>query len=416
MATDSDRQNPSVTEVGEWLSERGFGRFRGLFAEQEIDAETLAEVTESDLERWGIPFGPRKHLVRAIRARAAIPAPPASAPASDAERRQVSTMFCDMVGSTALAAQLDPEDMGAVVGAFNVTCRTAIEQLGGRVIRYMGDGVFACFGWPAAHEDDPERAVHAGLAIVRSTKTLKPRPGITIQVRISIATGLVVVGDLIGAGISQEASIVGETPNLAARLQQIARPDTIVISASTRRLLGKLFALRKREPIDLKGIESPVDCWEVLGERVVESRFAASHRIGLSELLGREAELDLLLRRWELARAGKGQIVLLSGEPGIGKSRLAETVCERIRKTPHLRLRYQCSPFRANTPLYPVISQLEREVKIAPSDAAPIRQRKLETLLAAGSVTPEMIPLLADLVCAPTDARSIDDQDSAIRN
>ena len=406
MDTDTGRQNPSITEIGDWLEELGFGRFRALFAEQEIDPEMLAEITEDDLDRWGVPFGSRKRLMRAIHSRIGLPA---------AERRQVTAVFCDMVGSTALAARLDPEDMRAVIAAYHETCRSTVTELGGNVVRYFGDGVFGCFGWPEAHEDDAERAVHAALAILRATRTLEPRPGITIQVRIGIATGLVVMGEPIGAGISREASMVGETPNLAARLQQVAAPDTIVISVGTRRLLGQFFELRAGEPLELKGIAGPVDWWEVVGEAVVESRFAAAHGHRLGEPLGRESELALLLQRWRLARRGEGQIVLLSGEPGIGKSRLAETVCERISDEPHMRFRYQCSPFHVNTPLYPVISQLERAVEIAPRDDTATRLTKLGTLATSGWAAPDMLPLLAELVSASTDAPSLAGQDSLIR-
>ncbi len=400
MATGASQEDSSVGEVGDWLDSLGFEPLRPLFAEQEINLDNLAEIMEADLERWGVPFGSRKRLLQAIRARIGQPA---LRHATGAERRQITAVFCDMVGSTALAARLDPEDMGTVIGTYHEACRIGIEQLGGHVVRYIGDGVFGCFGWPAAHEDDPERAVHAGLAILRATRVLRPLHGITIQVRIGIATGLVVVGDLIGVGASQESSIVGETANLAARLQQVAAPDTIVLSTPTRRLLGNLFTLRQREPIDLKGIEEPVESWEVVSEAVVESRFAAAHGTGHSELLGREAELALLLRSWQLARGGEGQVVLLSGEPGIGKSRLAEAVCEQLRGEPHTRFRYQCSPFHANTPLYPVISQLERVVGIAPSDDARTRKAKLGKLLTSGWVTSDIMPMLADLVSASPD-------------
>ena len=267
-------------------------------------------------------------------------------------------MFSDLVGSTALSARMDPEDLREVISAYQKCVAETVQRFGGFVAKYMGDGVLIYFGYPQAHEDDAERAVRAGLELVRAVGDLKTHA--TLQTRVGIATGLVVVGDLIGSGASQEQAIVGETPNLAARLQGVAEPNSVVIAESTRRLVGNLFELEDLGAQDLKGITGPVSAWAALRPASVESRFEALHAGGLTELVGREEELELLLRRWTKAKAGEGQVVLLSGEPGIGKSRLTAALLERLATEPHTRLRYFCSPQRTDSSLYPIISQMER--------------------------------------------------------
>jgi class 3 adenylate cyclase/tetratricopeptide (TPR) repeat protein len=394
-------ETPRVSAIGDWLQSIGLGRFRDLFAAEEIDDETLSEITESDLEGLGVPFGARKRLMRAIAERIGAARPALSRPSAadlGVERRQITAMFCDMVGSTELAARLDPEDLRAVTRGYLEICRLAVEALGGHVASYHGDGALACFGWPEAHEDDPERAVHAALAILRDLRAPLPPSEYPIQVRIGIATGLVVIGDLIRDGISPEALIVGETPNLAARLQQVAAPNTVVVSASTRRRLGRMFELRPRDPVALKGFANAVVCWEVVGEGMVESRFAAAHDASLPDPVGRESELSLLTRRWQLARGGEGQLVLLSGQAGIGKSRLAETLCARIAAESHARVLCQCSPHHTNSPLYPVLRMLERAARIRPTDEATTKLRKLRVLLRVGWGQTTMLPLLASLL------------------
>ena len=244
-------------------------------------------------------------------------------------------MFCDLVGSTALSARLDPEDMREIIGAYHRCCATLIERSGGFVAKYMGDGVLAYFGYPQAHEHDAERAVRAGLAIVEAAPKLVTAAGSPLHVRVGIATGLVVVGDLIGSGEAQERGVVGETPNLAARLQAIAEPDTVVIAEGTRKLLGNLFELQDLGAKDLKGIAGPARAWAALRPSSAESRFEALHASGLTALVGREEEFDLLLRRWAKAKSGEGQVVLLSGEAGIGKSRLTAALLERLAGEPH---------------------------------------------------------------------------------
>ena len=267
-------------------------------------------------------------------------------------------MFSDLVGSTALSARMDPEDLRDVISAYQKCVAETVQRFGGFVAKYMGDGVLIYFGYPQAHEDDAERAVRAGLELVTAVGGLKTHAA--LQTRVGIATGLVVVGDLIGSGASQEQAIVGETPNLAARLQGIAEPNSVVIAESTRKLVGNLFELEDLGPQDLKGIAGPVRAWVALRPSSVESRFDALHAGGLTELVGREEELELLLRRWSKAKSGEGQVVLLSGEPGIGKSRLTAAVLERLAAEPHTRLRYFCSPQHTDSALYPIISQMER--------------------------------------------------------
>ena len=333
-------------DVGDWLRSLGLGQYEAVFRESEIDVEVLPELTEADLEKLGAPLGHRKRLLKAIsnltsQAQATPSARIASVPTeTGAERRQLTVMFCDLVGSTALSAKLDPEDLHGVIGAYHHCSTELVERYAGFVAKYMGDGVLAYFGFPEAHEDDAERAVRAGLAIVEAVPKLVTAAGSPLQVRIGIATGLVVVGDLVGSGEAQERGVVGETPNLAARLQGIAEPDGVVIADGTRRLLGDLFELRDLGLKDLKGVATSVRVWAALRESRVESRFEALHPSGLTAIVGREEECELLLRRWRRAKAGEGQVALLSGEPGIGKSRLTAEIQEHIRDEPHIRLRH----------------------------------------------------------------------------
>jgi class 3 adenylate cyclase len=250
---------------------------------------------------------------------------------------------------------MDPEDLREVISAYQTCVAETVGRLGGFIAKFMGDGVLVYFGYPQAHEDDAERAVRAGLKLVAAVSDLKTHAA--LQTRVGIATGLVVVGDLIGSGASQEQAIVGETPNLAARLQGVAEPNSVVIAESTRKLVGNLFELNDLGPQELKGITGAVRAWSALRPASVESRFDALHGSDLTELVGREEELELLLRRWSKAKTGEGQVVLLSGEPGIGKSRLTAALMERLAPDPHTRLRYFCSPQHTDSALYPIISQ-----------------------------------------------------------
>ena len=339
----------------------------------------------------------------------AAPPPVASSPpprTDSAERRQLTVMFCDLVGSTALSAQLDPEDLREVIAAYHHAVTKVVAESDGFICRYMGDGVLIYFGYPQAHEDDAERAVRAGLGAVDTVRRLDVK-GVKLQTRVGIATGLVVVGDLIGAGSAQEQSVVGETPNLAARLQVLAEPDTVVIGAGTRRLVGALFEYRDLGAVEVKGIAGPVSAWQVLRPSVVASRFEALRGSTLSPLIGRDAEIDLLLRRWARAKAGDGQVVLIAGEAGLGKSRLTAELAERLQSEPHLRLRNFCSPYHRDSALFPFVDQLGRRAGFALEDPPAVKLEKLEALLARAAPPDEDVALIADLLSLPTSERHL---------
>jgi hypothetical protein len=276
-----------------------------------------------------------------------------------------------------------------------------VGRFGGFVAKYMGDGVLVYFGYPEAHEDDAERAVRAGLELIAAVIGLKAL--VSLQTRVGIATGLVVVGDLVGSGEAQERGIIGETPNLAARLQGIAEPNTVVIAESTRKLLGNLFEFQDIGEQDVKGISGPVRAWAALRPSAVESRFEALHTSGVTELVGREEELELLLRRWSKAKAGEGQVVLLSGEAGIGKSRLTAALLERVAPEPHTRLRYFCSPQRTDSALFPIINQMERAAGFKHADTTRMKLDKLNALLAQSSTSDHDLALFAEMLSLPND-------------
>src|SRR5271163_4126374 len=399
-------------DVGDWLRSLGLGQYEALFRENEIDAEVLPELSEADFEKVGIPLGHRKRLMKAIAGLSVVTSasrpPPVAVsgpPADAAERRQLTVMFCDLVGSTGLSARLDPEDMREIIGAYHRSCAEQITRAGGFVAKYMGDGVLAYFGYPQAHEHDAERAVLAGLALVEAVPKLTTAVSTALQVRIGIATGLVVVGDLIGSGEAQERGVVGDTPNLAARLQALAEPNMVVIADSTRRLLGNLFELRDLGPRELKGIAGPARAWAALRASSVESRFEALHMTGLAALVGREEEFEALLRRWSRAKSGEGQVVLISGEAGIGKSRLSASLMEDIAAEPHARLRYFCSPQHTDSALHPFIGQMERAASLAYEDKPQAKLDKLDAVLAQTSTSPRDAALFSEMLSLPNDGR-----------
>ena len=398
-------------DVGGWLRSLGLAQYEPMFRAHEIDSEVLPELSEGDLEKLGIPLGHRKRLMKAIALiggptmapASKISAPIEPSPRESAERRHLTVMFCDLVGSTALSTKLDPEDLRVVIGAYHKCVAATVAQFDGFVAKYMGDGVLIYFGYPQAHEDDAERSVRTGLALITAMSALQsPVP---LQVRVGIATGLVVVGDMIGSGEAQERGIVGETPNLAARLQGVAEANMVVIAEGTRRLLGNLFELEELGPKDLKGIAGPARAWAALRTSSVESRFEAMHASGLTALVGREEETELLLRRWSRAKSGEGQVVLLSGEAGIGKSRLTAALLEQLAGEPHTRLRYFCSPQHTDSALYPIIGQMERAAGLTHDDKPQAKLDKLEALLAQTSTSIEDAALFAEMLSLPNDGR-----------
>jgi class 3 adenylate cyclase len=404
-------------DIGSWLRVLGLERYEAAFRENEIDETVLPSLTHETLKELGVTaVGHRLKFLDAIAAlrtdgatkrpstdEATSPAAPSATPADRAERRQVTVMFSDLVGSTALSARMDPEDLREVISVYQKCVAETVQRFGGFVAKYMGDGILVYFGYPQAHEDDAERAVRAGLALVQAVGGLKSCA--PLQARVGIATGLVVVGDLIGAGEAQEHGIVGETPNLAARLQSVAKPHTVAIAESTRKLLGNLFELEDLGAGDLKGIAGPVHAWTALRPSGVESRFEALHAIGLTELVGREEELELLLRRWSKAKSGQGQVVLLSGEAGIGKSRLTAALMEKLAGEPQTRLRYFCSSQHTDSAFYPIIGQMERVAGFAYGDTAPARLAKLDAVLMQTSTRIEDAALFAEMLSLPNHGR-----------
>jgi class 3 adenylate cyclase/predicted ATPase len=396
-------------DIGGWLGDLGLGQYEALFRASEIDAGILPELTDVDLEKLGVPLGHRKRLLRAISGLAAgetSAAPAASTrakPHDAAERRQLTVMFCDLVGSTALSVRFDPEELREEIRAYQNTVSGIVARYDGFVAKYMGDGVLAYFGYPRAHEDDAERAVRAGLEIAAAVTRLETRGTERLAVRIGIATGLVVVGDLVGEGSAQEQAVVGETPNLAARLQALAQPGQIILASATRRLIGDLFRLRDLGRQTAKGFAGPVEAFAVEGVAVMESRFEAARR-GLTDLVGRAPENALLRDRLREAWAGAGQIVLLSGEAGIGKSRLAAQLAAEVANEPHTRLRYQCSPYHRDSVLHPFVVQLGRAARLAAEDPPETQLDKLEAILAPSRIA-ETAPLFAALLSIPTGGR-----------
>ena len=403
-----------MQQIADWLEKLGRGQYAQRFAENDIDFEILSDLTDQDLEKIGVTsLGHRRTLLRAIATlkdveqttlAAAVAAPPATPRAVDsAERRQVTVMFGDLVGWTALSARMDPEDLREVITVYYKCVAEIVRRFGGFVAQYLGDGVLVYFGYPVAHEDDAERAVRAGLELITAVGRLKTQA--LLQTRIGIATGLVVVGDLIVSSESRERGIVGETPNLAARLQAIAEPDTLVIAESTRTLLGNLFELQDLGTRYLKGIDGPVRAWTALQASSVDNRFEALHAGDLTSLVGREKELELLLRRWPKAKTGEGQVVLLSGEAGIGKSRLTAAFLQRLTGEPHTRLRYFSSPQHTDSAFYPIIGQMERAAGLLHDDAPHKKLDKLDALLAQTSTSIQDAALIAEMLSLPNDGR-----------
>jgi class 3 adenylate cyclase/tetratricopeptide (TPR) repeat protein len=408
-----------MSDLRDWLRGNKLEQYADAFESNDIDLDILAELSDSDLEQLGLSLGNRRRLLKAIADRVAgVAQPKPSDPESsgDAERRQVTVLFADMVGSTALSRKIDPELLGGLIRRYQDAVAGAIGRYGGFVAKFMGDGVLAYFGFPRAFEDAAERAVRAAIAILTEVGGIEAPDHTPVQTRVGIATGLVVVGEIIGTGSAQERTIVGETPNLAARLQALAGPDTIIVSETTQNLLRGLFELEHTGEHELKGFTHPVAAWRVLCEASVESRFAAIRAGGNLPLIGRAHEMGLILERWGLARQGEGQIVTVIGEAGIGKSRSIEALQEAIAGEPHTRINLQCSPYHSDSALYPVIQYLGRAAGFVTTDTPSARLDKLGVLFAQRIVSDKAaIPLLAELLSIPQAAAEPSSQTPAQR-
>ncbi len=390
-----------MDELGDWLKTLGLERYAQAFAANDVDFEVLALLTEADLEKLGLSLGHRRKLLRALAERL-----PATAP--DAERRQVTVMFCDLVGSTQLATAIDPEDMGMLVRRFKNTCTDTVARFDGFVARFMGDGAMVYFGYPKASEDAAEQAVRAALALVAEISRI-PRPDAgALQTRIGIATGTVFIGDVVGEGPARELTIVGETPNLAARLQALAEPNAIIIADSTHLLLGKRFEYRALGEHSLKGFPVPMGVWRVLGEISSESRFAASRTTVDGAFVGRNSELATLVDRWRMVSGGSGQTMVVTADAGMGKSRLIETFVEGLGSEERHVITCQCSPYHTNSALHPVLRNLERAAGFGPDDGDDAKLLKLGAYLGAAASEPTMSLLASALSIATSRYAPLD--------
>jgi class 3 adenylate cyclase len=407
------------SEVTRLLEELDLGEYAQAFIENGINIKALPALTEEDLKELGLKLGHRRILQQAVAALSNAPSParleatgerPEVSPTSEAERRQLTVMFCDLVGSTELSQQLDPEDLRKVITACQDAWKAAIERFDGYIARYSGDGVLTYFGYPQAHEDDAERAIRASLNVVEVTDNLNADvdwgENVELAVRVGIATGPVVVGDLIGEGASQERAVVGETPNLAARLQAEATPQSVVVAPTTHRLTEGLFSYESLGDRELKGIAEPTKIWRVVSDRSIESRFQATHPHDLTPLIGRDEELQMMHRRWTRTLGGEGEVVLLAGESGIGKSRLTDALRMEVASDPHVWIRYQCSPHHVNSPFYPLIAQIRNAAGLAQASEPVDAFDQLEKLIGdATDALEDDLPLLANLLSVPVPSR-----------
>src|SRR6266508_667792 len=404
-----------TTDLAEWLGRHGLGQYVQTFAENNIEYSVLPDLTEDDLEKLGVSLGHRKKLLRAIEVLTAagqrtgtptavsnVPeVPPTSGQHREAEFRQITVMFCDLVGSTQLSEKLDPEDLQKLIDAYRVECSAAIGHYGGEVARYFGDGVMAFFGWPRAHEDDAVRAVHAGLEIVSGvTKISGP---VTLNCRVGVCSGPVVVGEIGDSG-TWSMDAVGETPNIAARLQTLAAANTVLISESTRRLVSAAFDFQDLGLQELKGVTEPLHVYRVLSAKNIASRFEAAHAGSLTPLIGRSTELSLLLDRWQKVKEGDGQVIFLSGIPGVGKSRLLHELKSYIQQEPHVLLHHQCSPYHSQSAFFPVIEQIEQAAQLTAREADADKIAKLKAYLPRSTDSSiEPVLLIAKLLSIPAE-------------
>jgi class 3 adenylate cyclase/tetratricopeptide (TPR) repeat protein len=399
-----------VRTIAEWLASLGLSEYTHRFAENYIDARVLPDLTDQDLMELGVPLGHRRKILRAIAKldRADFESAEAAtepAPRDEAERRHLTVMFCETVGTAALAARLDPEDMWGVIASYHACIGEVVARHNGMIARYMDDGLLVYFGYPRAQEDDAEQAVRAALAIIDAVATLRTNVDAVLQARIGIATGTVVVSELLMGETPAEQAVIGETPNLAARLQTLAEPGTVLICPQTHQLTGGHFDYRDLGPLALKGWAERVPVWQVVGPSGVASRFEAMHKTKLPPLFGREEEIELLLRRWRHATQEEGRVVVLTGEPGIGKSHIALALEERLESEPHITLRYFCSAHHTNSALFPFIGQLERAAGFERSNSVTEKLSKLDALVARSTADPEHAAVLSNLLALPTSDR-----------
>lgn len=406
-----------MPRIDTWLAAIGLEKYVSVFEDAEIDFDTLPDLVESDLKELQLPLGPRRKIWSAITRMAEVrakeqfdeqPAPSpkrqrqATDPDAPAERRHLTVMFVDLVGSTALSSRLDAEDMRTLIARFQSEVANVVTEFDGFVAQFLGDGVLCYFGWPHANEDDTERAVRAGLLIIETIRKLSAPDGSALSVRVGIATGVVIVGDLMMNGTAQEAAAVGETTNLAARLQGVAGPNRLVVSSDALPLLGAAFDMTSLGELELKGIGQPIEAFVVNGETAVESRFAARRPIALTPIVGRDREIGRVLHRWSLAQSGRGQMVLLRGEAGIGKSRLVQTVTDAVATDEHTRITYQCSPYHKESAFYPFVRQVNFTAGIVPDDTTEQRLAKMEAVVAG---SPKANALMAVLLGIDGSAR-----------
>jgi class 3 adenylate cyclase/predicted ATPase len=402
----------AISDLEKWLEGLGLSEYAKVFTKNNIGFDVLTDLTDEHLIELGMSLGDRLRLLKAVEnimvTQTSVPEihPTSDPTLGEADRRQLTVMFCDLVGSTSLSEQMDPEDLRSVIGTFQQACANVIAFYDGYIARYMGDGLLVYFGYPQAHEDDPERAVRAGLGIVEAVENLEPGYNIDLKVRVGIATGLVVAGDIVGEGASEERVVLGETPNLAARLQGLAEPNSVVVGDSTWQLVEGLFICDALGPKSLKGISEAVEPYRIRAETGAPSRFEASAKKGLTPLVGREAEIGLLLKRWDQAKEGEDQVVLLSGESGIGKSRIVRDFRKHLVSQSHNRVLYYGSPYHSNTMFYPVIDQIKRGLRFEKNDDPRQKLEKLEAVLGnLGLSIAEHAPPLAALLSLPTGDR-----------
>lgn len=408
--------------VSVWLDNLGLSIYRESFQDNAITWDVLPDLNTDDLEAMGVLLGHRKKILRAIAqlsqsdevinpkiipVAAMAKEQPFPPEPDQAERRQLTVMFCDLVDSTALSNRLDPEDLQDVIRRFLDVCGQAIGRFDGYIAKYMGDGMLVYFGYPHAHENDAGRAVHAGLAILDAVRMLNlnnPHPQFGIAVRIGIATGQVVVGELMGQDLAKERSVFGETPNLAARLQALAKPDQLIVDPATKRLVGKEFECLGLGAFSLKGFDTPVEAWQALSIEPSTSRFDSHRSSQLTKFVGREQEMSLLLSRWRETVGGEGQVMFLSGEAGIGKSRMVHSLCDRLADEPHQTIQFQCSPYHTNTALYPAITFLRQAAGLASQDSMQMQLQKLDALVRESAINnQDTVSLLADLLSIEGD-------------